>query len=40
MYGISHLVVHLFRTIEDIYHDTHGSAKILCGLSLPCSSRA
>lgn len=35
----SHLVVHLFRTVEDVDHHSHGSAKILSGLSLSSSSR-
>lgn len=37
--SISHLVIHLLRTVEDVYHNAHGSAEIFCGLSLPCSSR-
>ena len=30
----SHLVVHLLGAVEDVDHDTQGSAKILSGLSL------
>lgn len=34
-----HLVVHLLRTVEDVYHDAHCSAKLFSGLGLSCTSR-
>lgn len=37
--ALTHLVIHLLRTVEHVHHDAQGSAQVFGSLSLPRACR-